>query len=115
MDGSDVDEKKSIQVVTITASAICEDLYFFDQGCSYDQRSKPLATVIAVYSFEGLMADLRGLRGTMTPSIFRAIRQYMAERGCARVEWRRDNTGVERARAYDLIANKFVTPLFTQI
>ena len=110
-----MDEKKSIQIVTVTASAICEDLYFFAQGSSFQQRSEPLATLIAVYSFEGLMADLRGLRGTMKPSIFKAMRQYMAEKGCARVEWRRDNTGVERARAYDLIANKFVPPLFTQI
>jgi len=110
-----VSDKKSIQVVTITASAICEDLYFFDQGCSYDQRSEPLATLIAVYSFEGLMADIRGLRGTMTPSIFRAVIQYMAERGVVRMEWRRDNTGIERARAYDLINKRFIEPLFNSL
>lgn len=104
-----------MQIVTVHASVIAEDLYVFNDSCTYDQRSEPIATVTAVYSFEGLMVDLKAFRGAPSPSILREIGKYLAERGVVRIEWRRENMGIERAKAYSLIEQKYVEPLFTQI
>ena len=105
-----------MHIVTIHASKISEDLYFFDGDiCTYDNRQEPLATVTAVYVFEGTLVDLRAFRGKPTVSLFRALKKYLAEQGAARVEWRRDNTDVERAKAYSLITGKAVAPLFNLV
>jgi len=109
MAGYDVD------IVSVHASRIAEDLYCFGDTCTYDQRDDPLCTVTAVYSFEGSMVELRAFRGKITPSVWRAVKKYLAERGVARVEWRRDNTGVERAKAYSITERRFVEPLFDLI
>ena len=104
-----------MEIVTIHASRNTEDLYLFGDVCTYDNRSEPLATVTAVYCFEGLMVDLKSYRGKSTLSTWRGLREYLAKAGAIRVEWRRDNTGIECAKAYDLINKKFIEPLFNSL
>lgn len=94
------------------ASEIADTLYIYKPGDSYEKKSDPKATMTISYVFEGRLADIKCYTGKITPSVVRAIGNDLRRKGVVRVEWRRHNTGKQRAKAYDVVTRLPVEPLF---